>query len=63
MNLANFLADTAKRIPDHPAIHFEKRTVTFGEMNRRVDRLAHGLARLGLKAGDFCILMMPSSLN
>lgn len=63
MNLANFLADTAKRIPDHPAIHFEKRTVTFGEMNRRVDRLAHGLARLGLRAGDFCILMMPSSLN
>ncbi len=63
MNLADFLTDTAKRNPDHPAIRFEKRSVTFGEMNRRVDRLAHGLVRLGLQAGDVCVLMMPSSIN
>ncbi len=63
MNLADFLTDTAKRIPDHPAIRFEKRSVTFGEMNRRVDRLARGLVRLGIQAGDVCVLMMPSSLN
>jgi long-chain acyl-CoA synthetase len=63
MNLADFLTDTASRIPHHPAIRFEKQSVSFGEMNQRVDRLAHGLSRSGLKSGDVCVLMMPSSLN
>lgn len=63
MNLANFLTDTASRIPDHPAIRFEGQTTTFAEMNRRVDALAHGFTRLGLRPGEVCILMMPSSLN
>ncbi|OHD70097.1 MAG: hypothetical protein A2W19_04710 [Spirochaetes bacterium RBG_16_49_21] len=63
MNLADFLTDTAKRIPDHCAIHFKEEKVTFREMNQKVDRLAHGLTRLGLKPGDFCVLMMPNSLN
>lgn len=63
MNLADFLADTANRIPDHVAIRFEGQSVTFAEMNRRVDALATGLRGLGLRPGDVCILMMPSSLN
>jgi long-chain acyl-CoA synthetase len=63
MNLADFLTDTAGRIPDHSAIHFEGRTVTFSEMRRRVDALAHGFTRLGIKPGDVCVQMMPSSLN
>jgi len=63
MNLADFLTDTAERIPDHCAIRFEKTYVTFNEMNQKVGRLANGLVRLGLRPGDFCILMMPSSLN
>jgi long-chain acyl-CoA synthetase len=63
MNLANFLTDTANRIPDHPAIRFQEQTITYGEMNHRVDKLAHGLTRLGIRPGDLCILMMPSSLN
>jgi len=63
MNLANFLTDTARRIPDHIAIQFEGQSVSFSEMNHKVDCLAHGLTRLGLKAGDVCVLMMPSSMN
>ena len=63
MNLSNLLTDTARRIPDHPAIHFEGQTITFAQMNRRVDALAHGLTGLGLRPGDVCVLMMPSSLN
>jgi long-chain acyl-CoA synthetase len=57
------LTDTAKRIPDDPAIRLEGKTVTFLEMNRRVDALAHGFMNLGLKPGDVCVQMMPSSLN
>ena len=63
MNLADFLTDTTNRIPNHPAIRFEGQSVTFAEMNRRVDALAHGLTNLGLRSGDVCVLMMPSSIN
>jgi len=63
MNLADFLTDTANRIPDHVAIRFEGEAITFAEMNRRVDALVTGLTGLGLRPGDVCILMMPSSLN
>jgi len=61
MNLADFLTDTTARIPDHPAIRFEGESVTFAEMNERVDALAHGLVRSGLNPGDFCVSMMPDS--
>jgi len=63
MNLADFLTDTTNHIPDHPAIRFERHSVTFAEINRKVDALANGLTSLGLRPGDVCILMMPSSLN
>jgi long-chain acyl-CoA synthetase len=63
LNLADFLTDSAHRTPDHCAIRFEGESITFGQMNRKVDALANGLAGLGLKSGDVCILMMPSSLN
>ena len=63
MNLADFLTDTASRIPDHVAIRFEGETITFAEMNRRVDALATGLRGLGLRPGDVCVLMMPNSIN
>ncbi len=63
MNLSDFLTNTAKRIPDHPAIRFAGQVVAFGEMNRRVDALALGLSRLGVNPGDVCIQMMPNSLN
>ena len=40
MNLPDFLKDTTGRIPDHPAIRYEGQTVTFAEMNRKVDAFA-----------------------
>jgi long-chain acyl-CoA synthetase len=63
MNLGEFLTDTSTRIPDHPAIRYEGQAVTFSEMNRKVDAVAHGFKRLGIKPGDVCVQMMPSSLN
>jgi len=63
LNLADFLTDSARRIPDHPAIHFEGETINYLQMNRRVDALAHGLSASGLRPGDVCVLMMPSSMN
>jgi len=61
MNLAQFLIDTATRIPAHPAVRFQGEVLTYGQMNRRVDSLAQGLTRLGIRPKEVCILMMPSS--
>jgi acetyl-CoA synthetase len=37
----------------------ETRAVTFGELRREADRVAHGLVKLGLEAGDRVALCMP----
>jgi long-chain acyl-CoA synthetase len=63
VNLSQLLMDSARRCPGHPAIRFQGQTITYEMMNRRVDSLAHGLKRMGLKPGQVCVLMMPSSLN
>lgn len=63
MNLAQFLTDSVDRRPQHPAIRYQERTITYEMMNRQVDSLAKGLERAGLKPGQVCVLMMPSSIN
>jgi acyl-CoA synthetase (AMP-forming)/AMP-acid ligase II len=63
VNLATFLTDTAARRPDHIAIRFKDHTVTYSELNRRVDSLAWGLSTAGLRPADVCVLMMPNSIE
>lgn len=63
MNLGDFLTDAAHRTPDRDAVRFRDEVLEFSEMDRKVDDLARGLARLGLKRGEKCVLMMPNSLN
>ena len=45
MNIAQLLIEGLKKRCSHPAVHFGRQTVTYDELNRRVDRLAHGLVR------------------
>ena len=63
MNLATFLTETTSNRPDHIAIRFQDQTVTYAELNRRVDSLAWGLSAVGVKPADVCVLMMPNSIN
>jgi long-chain acyl-CoA synthetase len=63
MNLAQLLMEGVKKHGDRPAIHFCGQTVTYNALNRRVDGLAHGLIRLGVRPGDVCALMMPNSIE
>lgn len=63
MNLSSLLTESAKRHPEHPAIRFHHQTITYGELNRQVDRLSHGLIRAGLRAGEISVLMMPNSIE
>ncbi len=63
MNISNLLIESAARKPDHPAIRFLQRTITYEELNKDVDRLSHGFVRAGLHPGDVCVLMMPNSID
>ncbi len=61
MNIAEFLTTSTGRVPDHPAIRFKNKCITYAELDRMVDEFAEGLKDRGLMAGDFCILMMPDT--
>ena len=63
MNLAELLINSADKRPDHPAVEFDGRSITFRELNQEVDALAHGLSDAGLAPGDVCVLMMPNSID
>ena len=63
MNISSLLVGSTARRPEHPAIRFPERTITYAELNRQVDRLSHGLVRAGLRPRDTCVLMMPNSID
>jgi 2-aminobenzoate-CoA ligase len=43
-----------------PAIHFQDQVITYGELQRRVNRLAHGLRGAGIDAGDRLLIRLPN---
>jgi long-chain acyl-CoA synthetase len=61
VNIAQFLTASAQRRPQHPALRTKEVSLTFGELNERVDQLARGLSRAGIQPGQVCVLMMPNS--
>ena len=63
MNISTLLIESTARRPEHPAIRFLERTITYEELNKQVDRLSHGLVRAGLHPRDVCVLMMPNSID
>ena len=42
----------AARYPDRPAVTFRDETITFAQFDRDSNRLANGLAAIGLGTGD-----------
>ncbi len=53
----------AANTPDKPAIIGGARSFTFAELDRRVDRLAHGLRARGFGRGQSVILMLHNSIE
>ena len=45
---------------DRPAIFFGDECLTYGELQRRVNRLGNGLKALGLGRGDRLLLRLPN---
>jgi acyl-CoA synthetase (AMP-forming)/AMP-acid ligase II len=52
VNTTDFINIAAAICPDKMAIVFEDKRYTFSQLNERVNRLANGLLKLGVKAGD-----------
>ena len=52
MTLGNMLEETAQRFPRKCAVKFQKKKISYRELNESVNRAAYGLTALGLNKGD-----------
>ena len=57
----NFLETTVEKYPDQTCTIFKGAKISYKEMNDLVDRLAAGLASLGIKKGDRVGLFIPNT--
>ena len=53
----------ARATPDRPALVSGDTTRTFAEFDARTTRLAHALARRGVRAGDRVAIMLPNGIE
>jgi len=58
MNLSEMLDRSAEERPDHPALVFEDRTITYLELFRSVNKLSNALVKLGVQRGDRVVTLM-----
>ena len=61
MNASEFLTLSAEIVPDRPVTVFEGRRTSYAEMRTRVNRLANGLAGLGVRANDRVAVLQVNS--
>jgi len=61
ITLNEMLEDAARKYPDSPCTIFKGARITYREMNELTDRLAAGLADLGIKKGDRVGIFMPNT--
>ncbi|EAT59605.1 AMP-binding protein [Chlorobium ferrooxidans] len=52
---------TAEESPDHPALHFKGRALSYIELERQSNMLAGALGALGIAKGERVALIMPNS--
>ena len=60
MNVGDIIRRTATDYPDRVGIVFQGATFTWEQVNRRINRLAHGLLKLGLARGDRVAILSQS---
>ena len=60
-NLAAFLADAARRRPDHPALIWDDGALSWRELEARAAGAARRLARQGVGARDVVALLLPNT--
>jgi long-chain acyl-CoA synthetase len=60
MNVSNIIKQHVDEHPNEAAIIFEELQLTYGELDRLINRVAGGLLRRGLKRGEVLSLFLPS---
>jgi len=63
LNLGQILKVNAKKFPNTIAIKDRKKSYTYPELNRRVNKLSHSLLSLGLKKGDKVAVLLENSIE
>jgi long-chain acyl-CoA synthetase len=58
VNLGALLSGAAACHPSRTALTFEERSISYAQLNQRVNALAQGLTTLGLSAGDRVVLRL-----
>ena len=59
--LVDVVSETASQSPGHPAMLFQGREVSYGELERSSSILARALIELGVKKGDRVALLLPNT--
>ena len=60
LDLVESVENWAASLPDAVALRFEGEAITYGELNRRANRVANGLQGMGVKKGDRVAIMLPN---
>jgi len=60
LTLGGILEETTRKFPDHTALLFFGKKITYAELDRLANRFAHALAGLGVRKGDRVALMLPN---
>ena len=63
MNLGSLINRHARYRPDHPAVVFQDRRLTYLQFNQEINRLANALAALGLGKGHKIATVLPNRLE
>ena len=63
LNLGQMVKMDAKKFPNTIAIKDEERSLTYPELNKRVNKLSNSLLSLGLQKGDKCAILLENSLE
>ncbi len=63
VNISKLISTHAKYRPDHLAIVFQDKRLTYKEFNKSVNRLAHALLEKGIKKGDKVATILPNCLE
>jgi fatty-acyl-CoA synthase len=58
--LAETITVRAERLPDHAAIAFNNETITYRQLNDKVDSLATALLKMGIGANDRIAVILPT---
>src|SRR3569832_299794 len=61
ISIGRNLARNAAEKPNAPALTGSGKTLIYGELHKRTNRMARGLLARGVKLGDFVTISMPNS--